>query len=309
MADLVKYVVAIVGATASGKTALSIALAKHFDSEIVSFDSMQIYKGMDIASAKPTKDELQSAKHHLISVIDNNVNYSVADYCKDANEVVDDIISRNKLPIMVGGTGLYIDSFLNNISFSQEDVDQDLRNNLNLKSNEELFKMLWDIDSQYASKLSVNDKKRVVRGIEVYIKTGTTMTEQLRLSTENPPKYIPIYIGIDYKDREKLYDRINLRVDNMLEQGLLEEARQSFENNTQSTSLQAIGHKELYTYLKGEESLENCVEKLKQSTRRYAKRQLSWFRRNKDIHWLYADELDFDKIVEKAVEIIKKEMR
>ncbi|MEE1186590.1 MAG: tRNA (adenosine(37)-N6)-dimethylallyltransferase MiaA [Acutalibacteraceae bacterium] len=309
MADSVNYIVAVVGATASGKTALSVALAKNFDSEIVSFDSMQIYKGMDIASAKPTEDELKSVKHHLISVIDNDVNYSVADYCKDANITVNDILSRNKLPIMVGGTGLYIDSFINNISFSDEETDEELRKELNSKNNVELFNMLKDIDFDYADKLSLNDKKRIVRGLEVYIKTGKTMTEQLALSLKNPPRYTPIYIGIDYKNRENLYNRINMRVDKMLEAGLVEEARQSFEKGKSTTSVQAIGHKELFKYFKGEESLENCIDKLKQSTRRYAKRQLSWFRRNEKIHWFYADEQDFDEIVENATKLIKNEMR
>lgn len=288
-----KKVIFIVGPTASGKTALSIALAKKFGGEIISADSMQIYKGIHIASACPDKEEMEGVPHHLLEFLETDTQFSVADYVKLAREKIDDIQSRDKLPIVVGGTGLYISALLDNTKFTETQTDEDLRKELetefDLVGGEEMLKRLSLFDEESAKKLNPSDKRRIVRCFEIYKLTGQTKTQQNELSHLEKADFEPLCIGITYQDREKLYDRINRRVDLMLENGLLDEAKQIYESKNKKGGFQAIGHKELYGYFRGDCSLEEATENLKRQTRRYAKRQLTWFRRDTRINWIYPD--------------------
>lgn len=298
---------AIVGPTASGKTALSIALAQKYNGEIVSCDSMQIYKEMTIATAKPTKDEMQGIPHHLIDFLPVSQSFSVSDYVSLAKKVICDIYSANKLPILVGGTGLYYSSLVNNITFSDEKNDPQLREQLNKRYLEEggevLLKELAEFDPETAQRLHKNNGKRIIRAIEIYKNTGVTMSEQIKRSKQSPSDYNLLAVGITFEDRQKLYDRINLRVDMMLNDGLVDEARQFYSLNKGKTAGAAIGIKELKPYLDGECELNDAVEKLKMETRRYAKRQLTWFRRDERIHFIKADKCD--DLFQTAVEIIE----
>ena len=311
MSDPIK-VVSVVGPTASGKTKLSVELAKSFNGEIISADSMQIYKDMTIATAKPSVEEMQGIPHHLMDFLPPDSTYSVAMFTEDAKRCIEDIAGRGRLPIIVGGTGLYVDSLLNNIRFYDGARDQELTNRLwneyNENGVEPLLNQLESVDPVSAQKLSAErNPKRIIRAIEFYHTTGSTITEQNERSRLIPSPYKAIKIGLSFNDRQKLYDRIDLRVDLMLKQGLLEEAREVLSSPLSTTSVKAIGYKELAPYINGEDSLDNCVEKLKRETRRYAKRQLTWFRRDKDINWLYADEYDsFEELFSAAVSIINK---
>ena len=305
-------VISIVGPTASGKTKLAVKLAQKFNGEIVSADSMQIYKGMQIATAKPTFDETEGVKHHLIDFVSPDETYSVAMFVKDASKCIADIYSRGKLPFMVGGTGLYVDSLLNNITFSVEQRDEklslELRKIYEDQGIDTLLKMLSEFDIDSANRLKAErNPKRIIRAIEFYKTTGITITEQNEKSKLVKSPYSPVKIGINYKDRAKLYERINKRVDLMLENGLVNEAKDVLSSKLSLTSIKAIGHKELLPYFNGEKTLDECVEKLKMETRRYAKRQITWFKRDLDIDWLYADEYNsFEELIADAVEIIKK---
>ncbi len=301
-------VIFVVGPTASGKTALSIDLAKRLDGEIISADSMQIYKGIHIASACPDLAERQGIPHHLLEFLELDSQFSVADYVKAARQKIDEILSRGKLPVVVGGTGLYISSLLDNTVFSEAETDLALRKELEAEldavGSEEMLNRIRMYDPQAANRLSSGDKRRIVRWFEVFKATGNTITEQNALSHQSEPDFDFLVLGITYFDREKLYERINKRVDIMLEKGLIAEARLTFETQNSKGAFQAIGHKELYGYFRGECSLEDARELLKRQTRRYAKRQLTWFRRDQRIHWLYADgEAD---VSETAFELIKE---
>lgn len=305
-------VISIVGPTASGKTKLAVKLAKKFNGEIVSADSMQIYKGMQIATAKPTVDETEGINHHLIDFVSPDETYSVAMFVKDASRCIADINSRGMLPFIVGGTGLYVDSLLNNITFSDEQRDEKLSLELYKIFEEQgidtLLEMLSEFDIDSANRLKAErNPKRIIRAIEFYKTTGMTITEQNEKSKLIQSPYNPVKIGINFKDRAKLYERINKRVDFMFENGLLDEAKDVLSNKLSFTSVKAIGYKELMPYFNGEKTLDECVEKLKMETRRYAKRQITWFKRDLDINWLYADEYDsFEELLEDAIEIINK---
>ncbi len=300
----------IVGPTASGKTALAVECAKKFDGEIISADSMQIYKGMSIATAKPTEEEMQGIPHYLIDFVDVTSQYSVAQFVADAEKCCRDILSRGKLPILAGGTGLYVDSFVNNISFSEADGDEALRKRLSDELNavgaEKMLEKLSQLDPEYAAKLHPNNKKRIMRAFEIYTLTGKTPTEAAALSRKEPSRYNCCFVGINYKSREILYDRINRRVDLMMANGLLEEAKIYYDLPKKSTASQAIGYKELKPYFDGEISLEQAVENLKIGTRHYAKRQLTWFRRNESIKWFYPDEGTKDEFFEEVFDYVKK---
>lgn len=303
-----QFIVVVCGPTASGKTALSVELAKRLSGEIISADSMQIYKGMNIATAKPTEQEKQGVPHYLMDFLDPHDSFSVADYVKMVHDRITEIASRGKLPIIVGGTGLYISSLIDNLSFEETESDYGYRDELRTlaqeKGNGYLLRMLREIDPETADKLHENNLNRIIRALEVYKTTGKTMSEQQRLSKLTPSPYEPCMIQLDY-DRETLYDRINRRVDIMLAEGLIDEARQFMKQSDYPTAAQAIGYKELMPYLKGESELEPCVERLKQETRKYAKRQLTWFRRDDRIHYIKADGAkSFSQIVDEAVEII-----
>lgn len=302
--------ICVLGPTASGKTKLSVDLAKEINAEIISADSMQIYKEMNIASAKPTKEEMDGIKHYLIDEVSLNNNFSVYDYVKLANSAFDEIINCGKKVILCGGTGLYIDSFINNISFSETEVDFELREKLNKRAQvyggDALLKELSSIDKEYAEKLHPNNIKKIVRALELYYTTQKTMTEQLKDSRVNPSRFDTLFIGLNYKCRDTLYDKINYRVDVMVENGLIEESKSIFDSGYNATGCAAIGYKELIPYFEGKTSKEEAIEKIKRETRRYAKRQLTWFRRNKDINWIFIDEFDsFDEVRDKALHLIE----
>ncbi|MBQ3547037.1 MAG: tRNA (adenosine(37)-N6)-dimethylallyltransferase MiaA [Clostridia bacterium] len=283
----------IVGPTASGKTDLSISLAKALNGEIICADSMQIYKGIHVASAAPNDAEKDGIPHHLFEFLNLEDEYSVADYVKSAREVIAEVSSRGKLPIIVGGTGLYVSSLLDNIEYIEQDADpslrQELENKLESIGAEAMLAELSEFDPESAARLHPNNRRRIIRAFEVYLQTGKTITEQNVISRQNPSDIIPLVIGITYKNRELLYDRINRRVDIMLSNGLLDEAKQTVGNNKKG-AFQAIGHKELYPAIMSEDTIESCAEHLKQQTRRYAKRQLTWFNRDERINWVYPDE-------------------
>lgn len=299
--------VIVAGATASGKTALSIELAKKLKGEIVSCDSMQIYKGMDIGTAKPTKAEMQGIPHHMIDILEPSQSFSVAEFCDMARTKISDIANCNKLPILTGGTGLYIDSLIENIDFAEETGKPDIRNELFALSEKEgkdaVYEILLKIDPEYAKIVHPNNVKRVIRAIEFYKTTGMTVTEHNKLP--KTPIYKYAYFCIAW-DREVLYDRINKRVDEMIESGLCDEARTLYEKYGRAnlTALSGIGYKEFFDYFEGKRGIDEVIEEIKQGTRRYAKRQLSWFRRNDKIHWLKPD----SDMVENAINIIKQEL-
>lgn len=299
-------VLAVVGPTASGKTALSVELAKRTDGEIVSADSMQIYKGMDIASAKPTKEEMCGIPHHMMDFLSSETPYSVAQYTETAGVCIREIAARGKLPILVGGTGLYIDSLLSHTQFIEAPTDMTLRTALDAQyeavGGEEMLKRLAEFDPESAARLHPNNKKRILRAFEIYRLTGQTLSEALAQSHAVPSPFAPVYIGIAFRERAVLYDRINRRVDSMLERGLLEEAR-AFYKGSPETAAQAIGYKELKPFLDGDLPFADAVENLKRATRNYAKRQITWFKRNGRIHWLYADECTPEQLLTQALEI------
>lgn len=303
-------VVAVVGPTASGKSDLAVEICRRFGGEVVSADSMQIYKGMDIATAKPTEEEKQNIPHHMMDFLDNTEDYSVALYQQAAAECIADIHLRGLLPVVCGGTGLYVDTLLNNVKLSEDSYDEELRVSLLKRAEDEgadrLLEEVRAFDPEYAEKLHPNNVKRIVRALEVYKTTGTTMTEQNKLSKQTTP-YDVCFIGLDAEDRQFLYDRIDRRVDVMLERGLEEEAREYLSSANGSTSAQAIGYKELRPFFDGAITLDEAVENLKKATRRYAKRQLTWFRRNERINWLYIDKYQKrDELMSDAFAIVEK---
>lgn len=300
-------IICVVGATASGKTDLAVKLAKAVDGEIISADSMQVYKNMPIATAVATKEEQDGVPHHLVEFLDTDQTFSVADFVERAKVLIDEITARGRVPIVAGGTGLFVDSLVKNISFSQVGSNAEIRNELAEKSNEELFEKLLELDPKSAEDIHPNNRKRVIRALELCM-SGTSKTEQNENSMLIDSPYDALYIGIGYQNRQNLYDRINKRVDLMLEAGLENEARQML-GKQGLTARQAIGHKELQPYIDGNITLDEAVEGLKRETRRYAKRQLTWFRRNENINWLYADEMSRDELVEKAVDLAKNHLK
>lgn len=300
-------IICVVGATASGKTDLAVKLAKAVDGEIISADSMQVYKNMPIATAVATKEEQAGVPHHLVEFLDTDQTFSVADFVERAKVLIDEITARGRVPIVAGGTGLFVDSLVKNISFSQVGSNAEIRNELAEKSNEELFEKLVELDPKSAEDIHPNNRKRVIRALELCM-SGTSKTEQNENSMLIDSPYDALYIGIGYRDRQKLYDRINKRVDLMLDAGLENEARQML-GKQGLTARQAIGYKELQPYIDGNITLDEAVEGLKRETRRYAKRQLTWFRRNENINWLYADEMSRDELVEKAVDLAKNHLK
>ena len=303
-----KKIICVVGPTASGKSALAVNIAKRFNGEIISCDSMQLYKGMDVGTANVTACEMQGIPHHLTDIIDINDTFSVSDYVSLANECVCDIWRREKLPVFCGGTGLYIDSFVSGIKFSEYDNLPEYRKELEEFAKcygaEELHKKLYEYDPESAEKIDMQNVKRVIRALEVYKSTGIPISEWNRKALREAKPKDALYIGITFQDRSLLYERIDRRVDIMIESGLLDETKKLMDNGLKNTNTagQAIGYKELYPYFDGDGSLEECVEKLKINSRHYAKRQLTWFSRNKNIKWIYADKLNENEIFSKAEE-------
>lgn len=285
--------ISVVGPTASGKTKLGVSLAKRFDGEVISADSMQIYRNMDIATAKPTSEEMCGVKHWLIGFLPPSENFSVAQYVEQAKAIIIDIRSRGKIPIIVGGTGLYVDSLINNISFSEDTADYKLRDELRLKAEQHgaqvLIDELAEFDPESAQRMHPNNLKRIIRAIEIYKTTGITMTEQIQRSKLVQSPYNAVKIGLKAQDRQFLYERINRRVDIMVQHGLIDEAKRVLAGECSITARKAIGYKELIPYINGESELEPCLEKLKMESRRYAKRQLTWFLRDKEIRWFDID--------------------
>lgn len=284
----------IAGPTASGKTALAVQLAASIGGEVVSADSMQIYDEVSVGTARPTFEEMQEIPHHLLGFLPLQAKYSVANYLEDAHCVFADIYARESTPIMCGGTGLYIQSFIENRQLFEEEPNPELRAHYTAIAEEQgaevLLEKLREIDPDTAARLHANDIHRIVRALEVYETTGRTITEQTALSLAVPSPYTPCLFVLDFHDRQKLYDRINRRVDIMLENGLLDEAQRILRTDPNATVTQAIGYKEFAPYFEGRISLSEAADKLRQQTRRYAKRQLSWFRRMSNAHTLWVDD-------------------
>lgn len=288
-------VIVICGPTASGKTALSIELAKKINGEIVSADSMQIYKDMDVGTAKTTPEEMQGIKHYLQDFVEPDKRYSVADYKVDAEKAIEEILSKGKTPIVVGGTGLYVDSLIYGIEYQEIRFDEKYRKELEdiaLKDGlETLYKKAQEIDPEAMKKISCNDKKRIMRVLEIYKATGKTKTEQEIESRKKEVKYDYKVFAIDW-EREKLYERINKRVDIMIENGLIEEVENLLKKYKEfPTAMQGLGYKEVVEYLNGYLTKEEMIDKIKQETRRYAKRQITWFRKNKQTIWIRPQDL------------------
>lgn len=302
--------VAVVGPTASGKTRLAIALCKAFDGEVVSGDSMQLYKQLSIATAKPTLQEQLEVPHHLIDLLDPWESFSVAQYTTLAHNTIAQLHHRGKLAVVTGGTGLYIRSLLENITFAPEQRDDDYRSTLRQLAEREgggvVHDLLRQVDPQAAQAIHPNNLGRVIRALEVYRVSGTTITQRQQQSRAVPSPYRSCVLGLTCNNRQLLYDRIDARVEQMAKEGLVEEARFALSASLSPTAGQAIGYKELAPYLAGEQSLQSALEIIKQKTRNYAKRQLTWFRREQGVHWLALDDYNsYDQLVAAAIVIAK----
>ena len=301
-------IICIAGPTASGKTALAVELAKKLDAEVVSCDSMYVYRRMNIGTAKPTQDEMQGVPHHMIDVADPWEDFSVSRYCEMACPIVDDILSRGKTVIIAGGTGLYMDSLIRGNAFAPVPATghrEMLEAQLNTEGLAPLLAQLERIDPEAAVR-SQNNPRRIIRALEVWLETGETITDHNRRTQAIPPRYAPLWLGLDFIDRQALYDRIDRRVEIMLQQGLLDEIRELLASGIPvgCTALQAIGYKEFVDALAGRITVSEAVAQVQQASRRYAKRQLTWFRRNAKMHWLMRQPGDnFDEIIEKARQI------
>jgi len=284
-------IICIAGPTASGKTALAVELAKELNGEVVSCDSMYVYRRMNIGTAKPSPEEMEGIVHHMIDVADPDEDFSVSKYCEMAAPIVDDIIARGKTAIIAGGTGLYMDSLIRGNDFAPF-PSTGMREKLEAQADEQgmeaMLELLRSIDPDAAARLHLSDRKRIIRALEVYYETGQTITAHNLKTQAIPPRYTPLWLGLDFADRAELYRRIDLRVDIMLQQGLVEEIRQLLAGGIpqKCTAMQAIGYKEFVAALNGQCTIEEAAEEVRKSSRHYAKRQLTWFRRNKNIHWL-----------------------
>ena len=290
-------VVAVGGPTASGKTALSVALARAFDGEIINADSMQIYKNLDVGTAKPSEEERQGIPHYLLDFLSPETPYSVADFTAAADPLIRDITARGRLPLVVGGTGLYITSLLSGMAFAPEKTDPAIRARLQARADTEggaaLYAELQRVDPDYAAQVHPNNLPRVIRALELFEATGRRMSDQRREARPAEAPYHALCLCLTCRDRAVLYSRIDRRVDEMVENGVLDEARQVYDHrDAYRTAAQAIGYKEFFPYFEDTANLTECTERLKQATRNYAKRQLTWFRRQNDAVWLYLDEED-----------------
>ena len=289
-----KKILVICGPTASGKTGLSLVLAQKFNGEIISADSMQVYKNLDIGTAKATAEEQSAAPHHLVDFLSPDQPYNVEIFTRLAKEKIDEICSRGKLPMLVGGTGLYIESLVNGITFTEQNSDKSvkiqLEKQLEENGKEWMHQQLGQIDPDYAATVHPNNAVRVMRALEIYHTTGVTMSQQIAMSKPKEKPYDVLFLATGFEDRAKLYENIDKRVDIMVDLGVLQEAEYVYKNKDSFVnSAAAIGYKEFFPYFEGEQSLEECVETLKKSSRHYAKRQLTWFNRMKDINWLFVD--------------------
>ena len=303
-------IICIAGPTASGKTALAVELAKEFGGEVVSCDSMQVYKRMDIGTAKPTREEMQGIPHHMIDVAEPWEDFSVSRYCEMASAIVDDIVARGKTAVVAGGTGLYMDSLIRGNAFAPfpaTGVREKLEAQADAEGMEAMQAWLRAVDPDSAQRLHLSDRKRILRALEVFLETGETITEHNRKTQAVPPRYNPLWIGLDFARRSELYRRIDARVDAMLRQGLVEEIRGLLGEGIppKATAMQAIGYKEFVDALDGRCTIEEAADQVRQSSRRYAKRQLTWFRRNGSIHWLIReDDSTGGEVLENARRIV-----
>ena len=303
-------IICLAGPTASGKTALAVALAQALNGEVVSCDSMQVYKFMDIGTAKPTLAEMQGIPHHMIDVADPREDYSVSRYCKDAAPIVEDIVSRGKVAIIAGRTGLYMDSLIRGNDFApfpSTGVRERLERQADAEGLEAMRSWLRSIDPEAEAR--IQDRKRLLRALEVYLETGETITEHNRRTQALPPRFTPLWLGLDFENRQSLYHRIDQRVTHMLEAGLLQEIRNLLQSGVPdtATAMQAIGYKEFVSALNGHGTVEAAADSVRQSSRRYAKRQLTWFRRNPAVHWLIReDETSGEEIFRSARQIIQE---
>ena len=303
-------IICIAGPTASGKTALAVELAKLTNAEVVSCDSMQVYRYMDIGTAKPSREEMQEIPHHMLSVAEPDEDFSVSRYCEMAAPIIDDILQRGKTAIIAGGTGLYMDALIRGNSFAPypaTGVREQLEAQADEKGMKKMLALLESIDPEAAARLHLKDRKRIIRALEVYYETGETITEHNRKTQQIPPRYSPVWLALEDTDRQVLYDRIDRRVGVMLETGLLDEIRALLAMGIpeKCTAMQAIGYKEFLSALKGEISVEAAADQVRQASRNYAKRQLTWFRRNKAIHWLRREKDDnTEEIVAKARQVL-----
>ena len=291
------HIICIAGPTASGKTALAVELAKELCGEVVSCDSMQVYRRMDIGTAKPSPEEQQGIVHHMIDVAEPDEDFSVSRYCAMATPIVDDILARGKTAIIAGGTGLYMDALIKGTDFAPF-PSTGMRENLEQEADRigmaAMLERLRSIDPEAAAKLHLADRKRIIRALEVYYETGETITAHNRRTQAIPPRYTPLWLGLDFAERSQLYRRIDLRVELMLQQGLVAEIQALLNSGIppKATAMQAIGYKEFVDALTGSGSLESAAAQVQLSSRRYAKRQLTWFRRNPDMHWIIRNEGD-----------------
>ena len=303
-------IICIAGPTASGKTALAATLAKELNGEVVSCDSMQVYKRMDIGTAKPTLEEMQGIPHHMIDVAEPWEDFSVSRYCDMAAPIVDDILSRGKTAVIAGGTGLYMDSLIRGNAFAPfpaTGVRERLEAQADTVGMEAMLSQLRSVDPDAAGRLHLSDRKRILRALEVYLETGETITEHNRKTQAVPPRYSPIWLGLDFAQRGELYRRIDLRVSLMLEQGLVEEIRGLLADGIpeKATAMQAIGYKECLATLDGAMTEAEALAQICQASRRYAKRQLTWFRRNPAVHWILQTAApDAEKTFSQALQIV-----
>lgn len=304
-------VVCVVGPTGCGKTKLGVLLAKAFDGEVVSCDSMQLYRGMVIGTAAPTKAEMDGVPHHMVGIVEPTEDYSAARYAAEAGACVDDILARGKLPVIVGGTGLYMDALLRGHSFAAGQSGGEVRKALYERLDREGIEALWaeleKVDAESAARLHKNDEKRILRALEVYMETGRTISQHNEETKDAPLRYEPVYIGLAYADRERMKEIIDLRVDKMMAEGLLGEVETLLSHgvSASATALQAIGYKECLAYFAGESTAEETAAEIKLRSRQYAKRQLTWLRRNKAINWFYwNDSRDFEAALAFSTKIL-----
>lgn len=305
-------IVIICGPTATGKTKLGVALAKHLNGEVVSADSMQIYRHMAIGTAQPSEEEREGIPHHMMAIVDPDENYSVARYVEEASARVDDILARGKVPILVGGTGLYIDALCAGRTFSAFRPESGCRERLQEIAAQGGLPCLWKdlqgIDPEAAEKLHPNDEKRIIRALEVWYETGETITQHNRRTRAIPPRYEALTIALTYRDRQALYDRIDRRVDGMMDQGLVEEVRNLLAMGIpkECTAMQAIGYKEMVEAVVNHGDIQAAAEEVKLRSRQYAKRQLTWFRRNKEAHWIYLEnDPNFPAVVQDSTNFLR----
>ena len=305
-------IICIAGPTASGKTALAVALATELDAEVISCDSMQIYRRMNIGTAKPTPEEIRSIPHHMLDVAEPGEDFSVRRYCEMATPIIEDILARGKTAIIAGGTGLYMDALIRGNSFAPC-PSTGMREKLELQADTEgmeaMLALLNKIDPDSAQKLHLADRKRILRALEVYYETGHTITEHNQMTQAIPPRYNPLWFALEDEQRSELYARIDARVGRMLEDGLLDEVKSLLDEGIpeQSTAMQAIGYKEFIAALKGQCTIDEAADQVRQSSRRYAKRQLTWFRRNPNIHWLRRQQgQGTNEILARALQILRE---